>query len=83
MKWLTRNRLEEFREHLNLIENRQIKMLEMLAQMGSQQGFKFKREKNLRRVESGKRSWAARKAREAEAAQTNGLLGLADRPKES
>lgn len=80
MKWLKRNRLEELAVKLDDIAYRQSQILELLSKMGAQQGFKFKRVKNPRRVEVGKRSWAARKAREAEAAQANGLLGFVDGP---
>lgn len=80
MTWLKRNRLEELAVKIDDIAYRQSQILDMLTKMGAQLGFKFKRVKNPRRVEVGKRSWAARKAREAEAAQANGLLGLADGP---
>lgn len=83
MKWLKRNRLEELPEHLNLIQNRQLQILDMLAKMGAQQGVKFKREKNPRRQEAGRRAWATKLAKAQQVERANGFLGLVDGPKES
>lgn len=78
-----RAQVRELEAKVDLLLERQHQVLALLTAMSKQQGLPFKRQKNPRRQEAGRRAYAKRLKAEQEAAQANGLLGLVDRQPET